>query len=1268
MNLQLGQNESQNMANSDVANGSDIALLPRIHEALKIVHDPYSNNESRRQASQFLEELKADQAAPYHGFRLAADRSHQAEVRHYALSLLEHAIKHKWAVYTEDQATALRQWVMQLAETLSPEDPLFLRNKIVQLWTELAKRCWGEQWLDMDELLVQRWLRGPLVDKEFVFFVLETLSEEIFNGEDTTAALREGTLSKACVEIFTPALVLAEAFPNRQKSLGVRYGEEGWLVRLGELFARCLENGLCNEESRTCAVRILAVYKSVMPWAIPTAISAASCVEYMGSGLAASTVAVQMASVEALYALYSRSQFSPDEFLSLVCPMYRRETVELLRKLFEWSIVDVHDIDEEKYLFSKKFSEMMSNLGNFIIAKLSALPEYCDLPNLLNLFFAIVRSPSFVVSIPVLVNWTLFLRSEAIGGSLAMDALISPLLEVCASRLIRYESLPEDADDPSLIFLLEDIDTVPERHAFLGNYRRYCIQVIEQIVRRKQSVAIYHILNQINVSMQHLYDGQSPFTFENYSKTSMPILRVDAHFTVIEAALKGYMKWRTGNDQEGEEQRVRMECDLEAWCEQLLDMNVEDPLIRKRILHLAVAFSISVLHQKLGFMLKVLERIIMTRPAERPEYPAYTDAVKELQSDCIHELQRLALKVPDQLMDVYDHLEARIKEIIAAGGLDSKTQTGYETFLFTIIHRTTRIERQIQYRRLEGFIQPVQASWQNPDLPRTLTSFDSFCELLGFGQVRAYLISRKVHEVQDWASYQLDAEGQALQVELNERVKGLPLRATRAFLTCSTDRMDKIGVELVCALWHDTIPIMLPHLLDFLTYAHAFHDPTSWLGLPTEMRSVVDRILTDRFWQAGISEGSKEEFYARVSGTRSTMEGFASSIRGAVRTVRETCYTILFCLCRLGINFYGFRELPGPLAKALFAEAHCLSSHQWIHLLNVARPLVDACPPPLRSHFLPPILATCFAQMDRKVSSEWERLLHKQSAASDEDNLAQEMKEESILRQLTYNIVMMVATLLDPARQREQSGVPQHHTLTNGIPDAPLAPAAGQHISSQEEEEPRDNGNEGHASMRSFCLSSTVVLEQLLLFCSHAIGMRDTRCCAVVLRVLRSIVPEFSVGHECGSSEEVSHGIREFISSDVLKACITSLHEPYFVDLQKDLAQLIATIIVHYAGFTNTPRQVLLSLPVLSEGAIKQTIELLSVAGVSARQQRALVLELLKDLKGVSISEQGRIMKSASAVRKERSMMQEEFMKLDERAAVKRGGTPDFEGVAAMLT
>lgn len=185
------------------------------------------------------------------------------------------------------------------------------------------------------------------------------------------------------------------------------------------------------------------------------------------------------------------------------------------------------------------------------------------------------------------------------------------------------------------------------------------------------------------------------------------------------------------------------------------------------------------------------------------------------------------------------------------------------------------------------------------------------------------------------------------------------------------------------------------------------------------MRPLVSRILTDRFWQAGISEGTKEDFYARVSGTKSTMEGFASSIRGSIRTVREACYSILWCMSRLDVDFYGFSELPGPLAHALFSDAHCLSSHQLIALLNVVRYMVDDCPVEVRSHFVPPILATCFTQMDGKISSEWDKQTHKEVAPSEEDNLTEEMKEASILRQLTNSAVMMIGGFLDPARASE---------------------------------------------------------------------------------------------------------------------------------------------------------------------------------------------------------------------------------------------------------
>jgi exportin-5 len=418
------------------------------------------------------------------------------------------------------------------------------------------------------------------------------------------------------------------------------------------------------------------------------------------------------------------------------------------------------------------------------------------------------------------------------------------------------------------------------------------------------------------------------------------------------------------------------------------------------------------------------------------------------------------------------------------------------------------------------------------------------------------------------------------------------------------------------------------------------------------MRFIVGRVLSDRFWQAGISEGSKEEFYARVLDKKGTLEGLASTIRGSIRFVRETCYAIILCMSRLEMVFYGFGELPRPLAHALFAKSFNLSTHQHVNLLNLARYLVDDCPVELREHFVPPLLAACFQQMDAKINSEWEKLEQQQVVEAAGEALTEEMKAESILRQVTYTAVVMVADFLDPTkRSRKSIPAPGFLGLTY-FPDPPLVRA---------ENDPQTGSLRKYPSLRKFCLMQSMIVEPLLLFATHAIRMRDSRCCSIILRVFRSIVPEFAVTAETQSPKaqqplpapgeehealpnsaagdqytdttplppEVASVIREYISSDVLRACITSFHEPYFVDLQKELAALIAAIIVYYSPLTKTPKEVLLSLPNVKASDVDRLDEFTAKPASHTRQQRALVLDLLKDLKGVSIAEMGKLPNSA---------------------------------------
>ena len=198
-----------------------------------------------------------------------------------------------------------------------------------------------------------------------------------------------------------------------------------------------------------------------------------------------------------------------------------------------------------------------------------------------------------------------------------------------------------------------------------------------------------------------------------------------------------------------------------------------------------------------------------------------------------------------------------------------------------------------------------------------------------------------------------------------------------------------------------------------------------------------------------------------------------------------------------------------------------------------------------------------------------------------------------------------------------------------------------------------------HGSTREFILHTPEVLKPIILFCTHALRMRDTRSCSLITRVLRSLVPEFD------DTTLVATDVREFISTEVLKGCITSLHDPYFVDMQKDLAQLIASIVTTYAGKTDTPRNILLSLPSMFDVKVDKTIRQLVKAAQNSRQQRALILDLLAGLRGVSVSEQGKVPKLDT--KKVRSAMQEKYMTIDVPANERGGESPDLEGFARLF-
>jgi exportin-5 len=658
-------------------------------------------------------------------------------------------------------------------------------------------------------------------------------------------------------------------------------------------------------------------------------------------------------------------------------------------------------------------------LGLFIEQKPRQIPDGSDVSGVLGFLFDIMRNPSLVVSIPVLHCWTKLLRSTVVRENDTIKSMIGGLLETSCSRLIRYESLPEDTEDVTLQFLNEDIDTVPERHAFLGNYRRFCSDMVETLVRWIPVEAMEHILGQATDVLQNLYRDQPPFSHQTFTKNSATVLRVDAQITVIDAALKGYLKWLQNhgeNMQEDERKRNALEDSFEQWGRQMLQARFEDPEIARKIISLMSTLSTKALGDRPAFALTFLEYMLTIRLADNIAFPLYSDAVKDLERICSLEMQKLAMKFANDFMNVYEQLENKVNEMINDPTTDERQRMAYSAFLFIIIHRCTVLDRSTQEARMSLMLNQVKDAWQHPEFAGAISDFQSFCGILGMGQLPDFLSTNNFRGVSDWSNQALGSDGQALQASILERSQHLPLRLTKTLLAASTEKLrdGTPAYESAAALWADAIPILLPNLLQLVSHAQAFNDiESNWSHLPVELQQVIRRVLTDRFWQAGISTESRDDFFARVSGSKSTYEGFASTVRGTVRQIRESSYYILYSLTRFRDSFYGIPNLAGPLSEALFGHAHALTAHHLSVLLTVSTHLVEGCPAHLRPQFLPSMIQGLFRELDRKISGEWDEVARQVAESGDNDNLTDEMKTESILRQLTYSSVSLVAVLLD---------------------------------------------------------------------------------------------------------------------------------------------------------------------------------------------------------------------------------------------------------------
>lgn len=1195
-------------------NASSNFDINTIIEALQIVHEPTSKNDQRREATAYLENIKSKDGVAEVGFTLANTTSQQPIVRYFGLDLLEHVIKRQVFALDEQRSADLRRLVLSLSLTLSETPQPFIRNKIGALWVELAKRSWALDWFDLDQVLQQIWSQSD-VGKEFVLYVLENLSEDVFVRDDTTAIIREKDLNNAVVEIFTSPDNYTGGLKIGNTTYQMRYGTEGWATRITTLLSE-RQNGLNTVESRRLCLAALNTVRSMFFWIMSPAIISAKAMSVVCDFLTQSDTEIILAAIDALLSFYSRKVLEDIEIQALVHPLCHPASVGILEQVYKWSIVGPDETLDPRYAISKKIAELMFHLASGLAG--TSPPEDFDLVPFLTLLINVAQHDSLIVSIAAVHSWHKLIETWALKKPKAIEACVQPILQVAMQRILAYDMLPNDTEEPAVLFVNDEIELYPERQGFYLNYRRLCFAIVENISLTYLQDALGFILTSADQRLQEVANSDAQSANNNYERLSANMLHADALFSVTDAAFKGIYRYVTAHADDADPEILNLQASLLHKCKEwsmttLSRYQFRDPGTTLRQIKTAVENSSKLLKTDTEFAFAVLQHIIASMHTPQTSNAALAESYSELHQYAIGELRRLCSEHATYFITFYDQLETKLGQIVNSN-LEQKYQMDLKAILMLLVEHADGVDDNLRLERLKSFVHPLLEAWERQE--SVLSTFDSFVQSQAFDQVGPLMTSINARNTSDWTAVGIGANAQQVQAAMAEGAAKLPLRETRILLSVSTDRISSKSTlhQIICEVWGPLLKPVIVNILRLASYNHQLHDPASWPNLSSDQYVVVQRVLRDRYWQSGISGGSMQEFHERVKSTKATLEGFASSVRGRIRTNLENCYSIIHTLGRLGSPFYSIPELPSMVAEALFASSQSLSPHHFGLLLSMLPKLVEECPHDDMQHFLTPVLAEVITQIDRKCTGEWEKINARGSNEPTREvngDLSDEMRDESVLRQMTSKAVNLVTSWIDASREQKLSNSKR---IVNKL----------------------------GSSFRTFVLGNRMILEPLLMFCTHAIGYKDTKTCSTMVPAMQKFVPAFST--ETYLQGQDAAAVREFISTEMLKAAISSLNDGYFADYQTHLSILIAIIWIslglpaHIAAtetkpahdrpaWTDTPRNILLSIPGIDPSQVDRAGSQLAQVTLAGKQKvmKAVILKLLENVRGIRVSELGKI-------------------------------------------
>ncbi|CCH58132.1 hypothetical protein TBLA_0A03320 [Henningerozyma blattae CBS 6284] len=1228
--------------------------------ALELIYDPSSNNNQRLEAQKFLEEIKLHEESPFWGYNISLNNPNNFILKHFGLSLLADSIKKNWNNYDQLKKITIRKWVIELNYSITNNDPRYIKEKLAFLWVEITKRTWGEalkkgvpddqelidSWVDMDANLNELWNINE-ASRELALIIFRILFEDVFLLEDLIVLKRMTVIQPLCVMIISPMDIFATKYKFTDKWTLFKSNNDGWF----QLWISELNNALIQNNSEY-VIRLLETLKTCLNWPLSEILIKNDTLQTLLQCCASNIPKAQSMALDSIHILLTRPYNNEEHYQSIVDKVFNN--MDLLNQVYDnLQFNPIVEIDEIKYPIVKKFVDMISCL---YVCVFKIKNNNNQIEKYLNLILRATKNPSLIVSGLTLDLWCSCLRTDEFLPYLK-NLVIPELLQFSADSLIYYEEINNHI---SKKFSEIDFQSKSEFQNFCSTYRKR----IRDIIRLISCVSIDYTYDWLNNRLNTYFSsnyGQQVLNSTFLDSKTEPYLSALSQFMIVECFINGCIRWKIWytNTLDYDSKLDNILNKLQLLSNQLIALNLREPLLLKKQIQ---NFALFLTMLKDNVLFTLLEKIITSATMDYPEIDLdnksdQSEAVRDLRYACGIELNRMALLMPESLKKIYPDLEGVVTKILP--NLSYHEKISFKSFLLTIILKSSLDRKE---ERFAEIVDPELIAWSDQATVMGLSDLPWFMERLGIVKIAEYFNRRGIDKNSNLLSIQIDDEGKKLKAELTKHWQALfPVRATRMFIHYSMQSVKKEEeFEMLKSLWKPRIVPILPYIMRLLYQLQAYHDPDNWKTLPETVQTFVKYSTIERFWEAGTSTKSKDEFIDEHMKAMHTLRDFADSVGHIVRYTREYTLLVLSAISSLGNILYEIDDSPDLLMNSIAIYkpqtnnsnnitnnntsnhndindnnntninnsinrdilissdiiSPGVSTHGWKHILNIGiRPILKNFPKDATPKFMINFLPKLFDTLDIILVEKWSKhdyVVDATPVPTDEDEMTEEILEENLLRQLT---TVVVRIMMD---------------------------CVGQNTTSMTKEKI----NPTQQRMRKIIFENVNVLAPFLKLLNHLMSFKDSKCSFNAILVMKGCLSDVV---------DINMTVDEFFTVEVMRNLLLNiLSKNQFKDSFYEALHVFISLFLTLCEKYESTRDYLYKL---SNGYdINSLYESLRDT-TGFKEQRALMVEFIDRIKQIYNTDESEGVDHATVERRRQEKREATIKKATERLVQKNKDT-----------